>query len=63
MPEWSRIPSHSHPRGRRESRQVYDSIGLMTTNRLNFLRLVSIFAGTPEEVLAEISAVLKRDEG
>jgi len=36
MPEWSRIPSHSHPRGWRDSRQVYVSIGLMTTNRLNY---------------------------
>jgi CRP/FNR family transcriptional regulator, cyclic AMP receptor protein len=32
---------------------------LMTTNRLNVLRSVSIFAGTPDEMLAEISAVLE----
>jgi CRP/FNR family cyclic AMP-dependent transcriptional regulator len=59
MHGWSRIPSHLHRRGWRGSWQVYDVIGLMTSNRLNFLRSVSIFAGTPDEVLAEISAVLE----
>ena len=34
-------------------------MGVMTTDRLNFLRSVSIFAGTPDKVLAEISAVLE----
>jgi len=38
---------------------VYDVIGLITSNRLDFLRSVSIFAGTPDEVLAAISAVLE----
>ena len=63
MHSWSRISSLSHRGGGRGSWKVYDVIGLMTTNRLDFLRSVSIFAGTPDEVLAEISAVLKRDEG
>jgi CRP/FNR family transcriptional regulator, cyclic AMP receptor protein len=59
MHKWSRISSHSQCRAWRKSRQVYDSIDLMTTNRLSFLRSVSIFAGTPDEVLAEIGVVLE----
>jgi len=34
-------------------------MGLMTLDRLNVLRSVSIFAGTPDELLAAVSAVLK----
>jgi len=34
-------------------------MGLMTIDRLNVLRSVSIFAGTPDALLAEISAVLE----
>jgi CRP/FNR family cyclic AMP-dependent transcriptional regulator len=59
MHKWSRMPSRSHHRGWRHSGQVDDIIGLMTTDRLNVLRSVSIFAGTPDAVLAEISAVLE----
>jgi CRP/FNR family cyclic AMP-dependent transcriptional regulator len=59
MHNWSRMPSHSYRHGWHNPRQVYDSMSLMTTDRLNVLRSVSIFAGTPDTLLAEISAVLE----
>jgi len=53
------MPSRSHRRGWRHPWQMDDIMGLMTTDRLNVLRSVGIFAGTPDAVLTEISAVLE----
>ena len=59
MYKWSRTSSHPNRRGWRHSWQVDAVMGLMTMDRLNVLRSVSIFAGTPDALLAEISAVLE----
>jgi CRP/FNR family cyclic AMP-dependent transcriptional regulator len=59
MRKWSRMPSHPNRCGWCYSWQVDALMGVMTTDRLNFLRSVSIFAGTPDKVLADISAVLE----
>src|SRR5262249_62192229 len=55
----SRISSHQNRRSWRHSWQVDATMGVMTMDRLNVLRSVSIFAGTPDELLATISAVLE----
>jgi CRP/FNR family cyclic AMP-dependent transcriptional regulator len=59
MNGWSRIRPHVQRGGRRNMRQVRSLIGSKTNDHLIFLRSVSIFAGTPDEVLAEVSAVLE----
>jgi CRP/FNR family transcriptional regulator, cyclic AMP receptor protein len=59
MHKWSRTSSHPNRRGWRHSRQVDPVMGVMTIDRLNVLRSVRIFAGTPDAMLAEISAVLE----
>src|SRR5437868_6089541 len=59
MHKWSRISSHPNRRGWRHAWQAYDIISVTTTDRLNVLRSVSIFAGTPDALLAEISDVLE----
>ena len=59
MHKWSSVPSHPNRPGWRNSWQVDAVMGVMTIDRLNVLRSVSIFAGTPDAVLADISAVLE----
>jgi CRP/FNR family transcriptional regulator, cyclic AMP receptor protein len=59
MHKWSRMPAHPTQRGWRHSWQVDAIMSVMTTDRLNVLRSVSIFAGTPDELLAAIGAVLE----
>ena len=59
MHKWSRTSAHSNPRGRAYSWQVDAVMGLIAMDRLNVLRSVSIFAGTPDELLAAVSAVLE----
>jgi CRP/FNR family transcriptional regulator, cyclic AMP receptor protein len=53
------VPSHPDRPGWRNSWHVDAVIGVMTIDQLNVLRSVSIFAGTPDAVLADISAVLE----
>src|SRR5436305_170896 len=57
MHKWSRGPSHPNRRGRHNSWQEATVVSLLI-DRLNVLRSVGIFAGTPDAVLADISAVL-----
>src|SRR5215216_6176204 len=57
MHQWSSGPSHSHRRSRRVSSQEAMEMSVMI-DRLNVLRSVGIFAGTPDALLATISAVL-----
>ena len=59
MHEWTRISSPPNRRSWRPAWQVDAAMSLATTDRLNVLRSVSIFAGAPDELLAEISAVLE----
>src|SRR5262245_3982577 len=59
MHKWSRVSSHpTNHRGWRQSGQVDAVMGVMPSDRLNVLRSVSIFAGTPDDLLATVSAVL-----
>ena len=57
MHQWSRGPSHPYRLDRRISWQADTMMGTMG-DRLNVLRSVGIFAGTPDAVLADISAAL-----
>ena len=59
MYKWSRTSSHPNRRGWRQPWPVDAVMGVMTADRLNVLRSVSIFAGTPDALLTEISAVLE----
>ena len=59
MHKLSSVESHPHRRGWRNPSLVDATIGVMTIDRLSVLRLVSIFAGAPDELLAAISAVLE----
>jgi len=57
MHQWSSAPSHPNRRGRHNVWQAATEMSVMI-DRLNVLRSVGIFAGTPDAVLADISAVL-----
>ena len=59
MYKWSRTSSHPNRRGWRQPWPVDAVMGVMTADRLNVLRSVSIFAGTPDALLTEISAALE----
>jgi len=59
MHKWSRTSSPPNGRGWRDTWQVDAVMGVMTTDRLNVLRSVRIFEGTPDELLAAISAALE----
>ena len=59
MHKWSRTSAHSNRRGRRHSWPSEQARGQAPVDRLGVLRSVSIFAGTPDPLLAEISAALK----
>ena len=58
MHMWSEISSPSNRRGSSSSWHADALMNLMTIDRLNVLRSVSIFTGAPNELLAAISAVL-----
>src|SRR5262245_60852325 len=53
-----RISSPPNRRDWRHSWPLDAGTGLTTDERLNILRSVSIFAGTPDDLLATVSAVL-----
>ena len=57
MHQWSSAPSHPNRRGRNNVWQEATEMSVMI-DRLNVLRSAAIFAGTPDAVLADISAVL-----
>src|SRR3954451_6927546 len=57
MHQWSTGPSYPNRHGRRNSWQADTMMGTLG-DRLNVLRLVDIFAGTPDAVLADIGAAL-----
>jgi CRP-like cAMP-binding protein len=59
MYKLSRVVPHPNQRRWRNPGLVDATMGGMTIDRLSVLRLVSIFAGAPDELLLEISAVLK----
>jgi CRP/FNR family transcriptional regulator, cyclic AMP receptor protein len=59
MHMWSEISSPSNRRGSCSSWHADALMNLMTIDRLNVLRSVSIFTGAPDELLAAISAVLE----
>src|SRR5215813_7515066 len=57
--KWTRTSSHPNRHSWRHSRSTGKVMSLMTIERLNVLRSVSIFAGTPDELLVAVSAVLE----
>src|SRR5689334_11624258 len=57
--KWSRTSSLPNRHDRRRSWSMDKVVSLMAMERLNVLRSVSIFAGTPDELLAAVSAVLE----
>jgi len=59
MHNWSRTSAFPNRPDWRDSWQVDAAAGVVTIDRLNVLRSVSIFAGTPIELLAAIGAVLE----